>query len=425
MTRFGANPNLLAGSASNSMGNNSSSHQHQAAAAAAAAAAGKGTRPKRGKYRNYDRDSLVEAVKAVQRGEMSVHRAGSYYGVPHSTLEYKVKERHLMRPRKREPKPQPLDERSSTTSTMAQKSNQDLRSFDKQAKSMASGVKGSAIKSVTPGNAGTSGPPSFQTASGANTSPNGLKMPFIDPQLGYGSPLFWPQPTGFGPIDFGRAAAAAAAAGSPGAAAAAFAGNPENFFASQMMQQFQDLQANAKNQNANNNNSHNMKLFDALYDAPNANGFLEGVIRNSLDRNSGDQGGTLLQMIKSGRSLNPTSRRIGDSVSDSLRAAAGAAKRPGSPLNLADIKRERASPIEHGSIDDRVDDLSLPKDNVESILKLHDEIALKIGEKVAAHNLRNTTDGQNGGGPIPLQDEADIKPFHHHHLHHHDNDDSS
>lgn len=69
------------------------------------AAGGKGTRPKRGKYRNYDRDSLVEAVKAVQRGEMSVHRAGSYYGVPHSTLEYKVKERHLMRPRKREPKP--------------------------------------------------------------------------------------------------------------------------------------------------------------------------------------------------------------------------------------------------------------------------------------------------------------------------------
>lgn len=51
---------------------------------------GKGTRPKRGKYRNYDRDSLVEAVRAVQRGEMSVHRAGSYYGVPHSTLEYKV-----------------------------------------------------------------------------------------------------------------------------------------------------------------------------------------------------------------------------------------------------------------------------------------------------------------------------------------------
>lgn len=82
----------------------STSKSASQAAAAAAAAGGKGTRPKRGKYRNYDRDSLVEAVRAVQRGEMSVHRAGSYYGVPHSTLEYKVKERHLMRPRKREPK---------------------------------------------------------------------------------------------------------------------------------------------------------------------------------------------------------------------------------------------------------------------------------------------------------------------------------
>ena len=58
-------------------------------------------RTKRGKYRNYDQDSLVEAVRAVQRGEMSVHKAGTFYGVPHSTLEYKVKERHLLRQRKR------------------------------------------------------------------------------------------------------------------------------------------------------------------------------------------------------------------------------------------------------------------------------------------------------------------------------------
>ncbi|XP_053645651.2 mushroom body large-type Kenyon cell-specific protein 1 [Cherax quadricarinatus] len=58
---------------------------------------GKGSRPKRGKYRNYDRDNLLKAVQAVQSGEMSVHRAGSFYGVPHSTLEYKVKERHLTR----------------------------------------------------------------------------------------------------------------------------------------------------------------------------------------------------------------------------------------------------------------------------------------------------------------------------------------
>ncbi len=33
---------------------------------------------------------------------MSVHRAGSYYGVPHSTLEYKVKERNLLRQKKKE-----------------------------------------------------------------------------------------------------------------------------------------------------------------------------------------------------------------------------------------------------------------------------------------------------------------------------------
>ncbi|KAG8176343.1 hypothetical protein JTE90_003305 [Oedothorax gibbosus] len=60
------------------------------------------TRPKRGRYRNYDRDNLSRAVRAVQKGEMSVHRAGTFYGVPHSTLEYKVKERHLLRPRKRD-----------------------------------------------------------------------------------------------------------------------------------------------------------------------------------------------------------------------------------------------------------------------------------------------------------------------------------
>lgn len=61
---------------------------------------GKKTRPKRGQYRKYNSQLLLEAVRAVQRGEMSVHRAGSYFGVPHSTLEYKVKERHLLRHKK-------------------------------------------------------------------------------------------------------------------------------------------------------------------------------------------------------------------------------------------------------------------------------------------------------------------------------------
>ncbi|CAG7819507.1 unnamed protein product [Allacma fusca] len=86
----------------------------------ASEANGKKSRPKRGKYRNYDRDALLKAVRAVQNGEMSVHRAGSFYGVPHSTLEYKVKERHLLRRPKRKgtesPKP---SHKSSPESSMS------------------------------------------------------------------------------------------------------------------------------------------------------------------------------------------------------------------------------------------------------------------------------------------------------------------
>lgn len=63
----------------------------------------KKSRPKRGQYRKYDKNALDEAVRSVRRGEMSVHRAGSYYGVPHSTLEYKVKERNLLRKKKELP----------------------------------------------------------------------------------------------------------------------------------------------------------------------------------------------------------------------------------------------------------------------------------------------------------------------------------
>ncbi|KAI6239163.1 HTH psq-type domain-containing protein [Aphelenchoides fujianensis] len=40
----------------------------------------------------YDKGALESAVNAV-RGGMSVHKAGTLYGVPHSTLEYKVKNR--------------------------------------------------------------------------------------------------------------------------------------------------------------------------------------------------------------------------------------------------------------------------------------------------------------------------------------------
>ncbi|KAK5978176.1 hypothetical protein GCK32_010356, partial [Trichostrongylus colubriformis] len=65
--------------------------------------------------KKYDKNALDEAVRSVRRGEMSVHRAGSYYGVPHSTLEYKVKERNLLRKKKDSP---PVKEISLTQEPM-------------------------------------------------------------------------------------------------------------------------------------------------------------------------------------------------------------------------------------------------------------------------------------------------------------------
>ncbi|XP_075714635.1 ligand-dependent nuclear receptor corepressor-like protein isoform X3 [Rhinoderma darwinii] len=50
-------------------------------------------RKKRGRYRQYDHDIMEEAIAMVLGGKMSVSKAQGIYGVPHSTLEYKVKER--------------------------------------------------------------------------------------------------------------------------------------------------------------------------------------------------------------------------------------------------------------------------------------------------------------------------------------------
>ncbi|XP_051560938.1 ligand-dependent nuclear receptor corepressor-like protein isoform X2 [Myxocyprinus asiaticus] len=50
-------------------------------------------RKKRGRYRQYDHDILEEAIAMVIGGKMSVSKAQGVYGIPHSTLEYKVKER--------------------------------------------------------------------------------------------------------------------------------------------------------------------------------------------------------------------------------------------------------------------------------------------------------------------------------------------
>ncbi|KAI5630256.1 ligand-dependent corepressor [Silurus asotus] len=50
-------------------------------------------RRKRGRYRQYNSEILEEAIGVVMSGKMSVSKAQNIYGIPHSTLEYKVKER--------------------------------------------------------------------------------------------------------------------------------------------------------------------------------------------------------------------------------------------------------------------------------------------------------------------------------------------
>lgn len=63
-------------------------------------------RKKRGRYRQYNTELLEEAIVVVMGGKMSVSKAQSIYGIPHSTLEYKVKERlgTLKHPPKKKPR---------------------------------------------------------------------------------------------------------------------------------------------------------------------------------------------------------------------------------------------------------------------------------------------------------------------------------
>lgn len=312
ISRFGTNPNIT---------------QMTAQQLANTGTGGKGTRPKRGKYRNYDRDSLVEAVKAVQRGEMSVHRAGSYYGVPHSTLEYKVKERHLMRPRKREPKPQPgLDGLKSDLG-----GSSGMRSMDKnKSMGMGSSAKSQQMKNQY-----------------AGASPNGgLKMPMFDPamasQLQYSPSLLWPHPSvGFTgiPMDFGRQAGAGGSSG-----------------ASAIMQRFQPDQQGNKLPGAVSNNTAGApktarELAESIYDGTSTNGsFLDDIIRHSLDKKPGEMhhGALFDQLMKSNRSAQPPSQPSGteDPTTAALLAKVGAKRSATSPLNFLPelIKRERASP---------------------------------------------------------------------------------
>lgn len=382
LERFGQNTNL--------------NHLPQSLSPGATGTGGKGTRPKRGKYRNYDRDSLVEAVKAVQRGEMSVHRAGSYYGVPHSTLEYKVKERHLMRPRKREPKPQPLDGTSSSSiGSVGTKNNIGSTStaslLDKN-KLMSSAAK-SSLKSQPPFPA---------------TSPNGMKMPIFDPaamaaQLQYPSPFMWPHPSL--PLqmqDFGRSG------GSSGGNVTnqpTFPPNPDSLFAQHMMQRLQEdarnnvaaavAAGNGKSpnnggggQNATSTTTSSSvgktprELAESIYDGSGTNGsFLDGLIRHSLDKKPAEMnhGALFDQLVKNRHSLDHDTNSSSGGVIQQLQLSGK--KRPGSPINFAqqDIKKERAS--SPSSSDTDRDDAITTNEVVENLIKLREGLTIKAESK--------------------------------------------
>ncbi|XP_067619564.1 serine-rich adhesin for platelets isoform X2 [Eurosta solidaginis] len=389
-TRFRAVPNVFDGagvantpssaaSAQNSHGYHQahlhSMHHHHphhlSRQEAAALAAGKGTRPKRGKYRNYDRDSLIEAVRAVQRGEMSVHRAGSYFGVPHSTLEYKVKERHLMRPRKREPKPQPgLDGSSSTTSS---KANSNIPGHHNNLGKMKLGNTGSTSASSKLNDSLKSNSSTAAAAAVAaafpSTAPNGMKLPIFDP-MQYPAHLFWNHsPSAFTQMhmEFNRNAVVAQSASTSQRYAedmlhgGASAGTPSNANSpSPIASPLSAVAGHAINMKSAR------EIAENLYESGGTNGssILDGIIRKTLDRKSADvgppqnvggTGGALLdQLLVKKSSLPPyVCNNDSDHISSAIMNLGN--KRAGSPLPYTEIKRERGSPP-HSSADDDDDD---------------------------------------------------------------------
>ncbi|KAG7275179.1 hypothetical protein CRUP_023767 [Coryphaenoides rupestris] len=98
--RRGGLGGLLEGGASDYWASELDHHHHPGSGAAYSSAcdlegdsASKQPRKKRGRYRQYNSEILEEAIGVVMTGKMSVSKAQNIYGIPHSTLEYKVKER--------------------------------------------------------------------------------------------------------------------------------------------------------------------------------------------------------------------------------------------------------------------------------------------------------------------------------------------
>ncbi|XP_059219622.1 mushroom body large-type Kenyon cell-specific protein 1 isoform X2 [Stomoxys calcitrans] len=433
-SRFGAAPNLLAAAAAHNSHHHHHHHQpahlhahHLRSQEAAALAAGKGTRPKRGKYRNYDRDSLVEAVKAVQRGEMSVHRAGSYYGVPHSTLEYKVKERHLMRPRKREPKPQAgLDGTSNSSKSNANipAGLEKLKTGNGSNASMK--LSGGALK-----NNGGTGAPAYPGNAG-----NGMKLPMFDPALAM-PPMFWqhPQAAAFNQLqmDFNRNATANPSSVSPAEA--------NNEILKSHMQRYQECTGVGSNTTNSSNgpspvsspilSSHDINRARELYETNAVNGatFLDGIIRKTLDRKSNDinpnpsssssSGGVLLdQLLMKKTPLPFTNNRVGVADFNNLSPThPHTNKRSGSPLSLrsATIKRERT---ESGSDDDETSqsgaDDAYERENNNNSTKSGNgglKTLLHPRSRIGSRDSASETDASS-----LKSEQLQINNHHHHHL---------
>lgn len=330
---------------------------------------GKGTRPKRGKYRNYNRDALVEAVRAVQRGEMSVHRAGSHYGVPHSTLEYKVKERHLMRPRKREPKPQNNDDLKRKEEGLLRLQPPNIMTD----KSKLSPLKQTPkhVSGMLPG------------------APNGLKMPpMFDPSLRFpGAPPFpfWPPNPFHHPLglDFPRG---------PN-----FTPTPEQFFASQMMQRIHEETAGAESSSGSPVISalgkSTREVAESLYDGSPNGSFLDGIIRSSLEtglsakqREEQSSNKTLLEQLCRNNRLSDPHRTEMSSSEDEQTHPLNIKRSPAeSPLSRHDESDCDVKPSDEISACDKVDNEVENKKEIE-------ESELRCKKEIVEEDIKMETD---------------------------------
>lgn len=142
-----------------------------------------------------------------------------------------------------------------------------------------------------------------------------------------------------------------------------------------------DLVATAAAGKSKLSSSDRESSLENLYDGTGANGsFLDGIIRYSLDRKTGDsipQGALLDQLVKNNRHSAAMSGGGGDSD------ASNCQKRAGSPFNFTPhaIKRERTS-SSSGDTDRDSAERDIPKDSLENLLKYNRERPKSLAEEL-------------------------------------------